>query len=74
MENGNEKKPTKEQVVAWVKRDAHAASYFLAMLVRYPDIVDKIADELYDRIMSEEQGALIDSVAAVRKEAEDAVK
>lgn len=54
--------PTKDQVREWIKRDISASSYFLGMLLRYPDICEKLADELYTRIVSEEQGALIDHV------------
>lgn len=54
--------PTKDQVRLWVKQDINASSYFLSMLLRYPDLVDKIADEFYERIVSEEQGALIDHI------------
>lgn len=53
---------TREQVYEWTKRDISAASYFLSMLLRYPDIIQGVADELYDRVMDEEQGALIDKM------------
>lgn len=58
--------PTKDQVREWIKRDISASSYFLAMLLRYPDIVEALADELYKRIISEEQGALIDHVTKAK--------
>lgn len=60
--------PSQEQVTEWIKRDINAASYFLSMMVRYPDIVDSLAREIYERILTEEQGALIDKV---RKEAKN---
>lgn len=63
LENGVKvEMPTKDQVRLWVKQDINASSYFLSMLLRYPDLVDKIADEFYERIVSEEQGALIDHI------------
>lgn len=52
--------PNKDQVREWVRRDITASSYFLSLLLRYPDIVENIADQLYDRIMSDEHGAAID--------------
>lgn len=56
-----EKSPvTKEQVTEWVRRDITAASYFLSLLIRYPDIISSVADQLYDRVMKEENGSLID--------------
>lgn len=63
MEKTSEiKTPTKEEVHGWIKRDISASSYFLSMLLRHPDVIEKIADELFDKIMSEEQGALIDQI------------
>lgn len=54
--------PTQEQVRLWVKQDLAASSYFLGMLLRYPDLVDRIADELFKRVQSDEHGALIDRI------------
>jgi len=57
MENGNDKKavtPTKEQVKEWLKRDIAAASYGLRVMLRYPDLLDKFSEEIYDRLMSED--------------------
>lgn len=76
-ENQNEvfqKKPsnpvTREQVYEWTKRDISAASYFLSMLLRYPDIIQGVADQLFDRVMDEEQGAFIDKISKEKVEPE----
>lgn len=62
MENGQKSlfPPTKEQVRDWVKRDVTASSYFLSMMLRYPELLEELSDKLYEKILSEEQGALID--------------
>lgn len=66
---GKSSKPvTREQVYEWTKRDISAASYFLSMLLRYPDIIQGVADQLYDRVMDEEQGALIEKVSKEKVE------
>lgn len=62
------KEVTREQVYEWTKRDISAASYFLSMLLRYPDIIQGVADELYDRVMDEEQGALIEKITKEKVE------
>lgn len=45
---------TKDIVKEWVKRDIGAAAYALRVFLRYPDLLDKFASEMYDRIMAEE--------------------
>lgn len=58
-EQGKESKalptPTIEMVRTWVKRDTQAASYFLTMLLKYPDVLDRIADELFARTLQERE-------------------
>lgn len=54
--------PSKEDVHKWIKRDLSAASYFLAMMLRYPDIIESLATELYERVLKDQQGAGIDHV------------
>lgn len=54
--------PTREAVHGWIKRDISAASYFLSMLLRYPDIIEGMAGEVYARILKDEQGAAIDHI------------
>lgn len=56
------KMPTREQVREWSKRDLTACHYFLGMLIRYPDIIEKMADEIYQKALTSEQGAAIDKV------------
>lgn len=43
--------PTLEMVKTWVKRDVDAASYFLNMLRRHPEVVDMLAQELYKKAL-----------------------
>lgn len=57
-----EKKPTREDVREWTKRDLLAASYFLNLLQRYPEIVEQMADMIYDHATMKENGAAIDHV------------
>lgn len=54
--------PSREDVHSWIKRDITAASYFLSMLLRYPDIMESMAGELYAKVLEKEQGAAIDHV------------
>lgn len=62
MENGTKIKPTKDQVLQWVKADLRSAHYFLGMLMRYPEILDSCAQQIYDHAMMKEGGAAIDQV------------
>lgn len=56
------KVPSREDVHQWIKRDISAASYFLSMLLRYPDIMETMAGELYAKVLEKEQGSGIDHV------------
>lgn len=61
----NEKKmeiPSRDVVREWVKKDLHAANYALALLLRYPDIVEKMADEIYERLLIEESDKRMDEL------------
>lgn len=62
METTEKKVPSQDQVKEWVRRDITASSYFLSLLLRYPDIIENIADQLYERIQSEANGAVIDHI------------
>lgn len=55
--------PSKDVVREWMRKDIAAASYSLSLLMRYPDIIETMADQLYDRIVTESKSPLIDSVA-----------
>lgn len=57
-----DEKPSREQVREWTKRDLLAASYFLNLLQRYPEIIDEMADLIYDHATIKENGAAIDHV------------
>lgn len=63
MEKEPKTKPTKEMVMAWVKADLGAAHYFLGMLMRYPEIMDSCASQIYEHAMRKEGGAAIDHVS-----------
>lgn len=54
--------PTIENVREWVKRDMSAAHYFLGILMRYPDILDSVAEQIIAHVKAKENGAAIDSV------------
>lgn len=62
METTEKKVPSQDQVKEWVRRDITASSYFLSLLLRYPDIIENIAEQLYERVMAEESGAVIDHI------------
>lgn len=55
VQDKNGEPPSREVVREWVKRDLHAAHYALRLLLRYPDIVERMADEMYERLIIEEQ-------------------
>lgn len=54
--------PTVEMVKDWVKTDLKTAHYFLGLLLRYPEIVDRAAEEIYEHANRVENGAAIDHV------------
>lgn len=56
------KVPTKEQIREWVRRDLHSAHYFMGILLRYPEIMDSCAQQIYDYAMKKENGPGIDHV------------
>lgn len=55
--NGTLPPPTPEQVTEWVKRDLQAAAYFLNMLLKYPEIIEECAKQIYEHTMQKESGA-----------------
>lgn len=54
--------PTVEQVREFIKKDLEAAHYFLGLMLRYPDVLDRAAADIHGHAMSTEQGAAIDHV------------
>lgn len=44
---------TKDHVLQWCTRDIAAAGYFLNMLKKYPDVIEMIATELYEKAQQE---------------------
>jgi hypothetical protein len=55
-------KPTKEQVVEWVKRDFASAHYFLGVMLRYPEIMESCAEQIIAHVNAKENGAAIETV------------
>lgn len=68
---GSKPQVTVEMVKEWVRRDIASGSYFLSMLMKHPDVVDKIAEELFNRVEEESTGSAIDHIEK-RKEAANA--
>lgn len=61
-EKVGKEKPTREEVHEWTKRDLVAASYFLNLLQRYPDVIKQMADMIYQHAMTTENGAAADHI------------
>lgn len=56
--------PEKATVLTWIRKDLEAAHYLLGIILqRHPEIVEEMADQVYDTIMRKENGAAIDHVA-----------
>lgn len=49
--------PSREMVREWIRKDLFAANYAIRLMLRYPDILDKMSDEIYERLLIEEQDA-----------------
>jgi len=62
--------PDKQTVIEWVKRDMHAAHYFLGLLLRYPEIVERVANDILAHVHSRENGPAINSEAVREVEKE----
>lgn len=60
LKNENGQKVTKEMVIEWVKRDLVASHYFLGVLLRYPEVMQSCAEQIYEHAMKREGGAAID--------------
>lgn len=65
-ENGKDqnqpKIPSKDTIRKWTENDLNSAIYFLSMVKRYPEILDKVADEIYQKAIKDEQGSAVDHV------------
>lgn len=44
---------TRSKVHEWIKKDLDAALAFLQMLRKYPDVMERFADQLYDQMIDE---------------------
>lgn len=56
--------PDQPTVASWVKRDLEAAHYFLGVLLRYPEIMESVAQQIIDHVNAKENGAAIDKMNA----------
>lgn len=55
--------PTRDQVQKWVRKDLESAHYLFGVLLhRYPDLIESLANDIYDHAMKLEGGAAIDHV------------
>lgn len=55
--------PDKATVLEWVKKDLHSAHYLLGLVLqRHPEIVEEVANNIFDTVMIKENGAAIDHV------------
>lgn len=54
--------PTIDQVTEWVKKDLVAAHYFLGLLLRYPEIMERTAKDIMEHVKMKENGAAVDSI------------
>jgi len=62
-EENEVKIPTKEEVIGWVKKDLHSAHYLLGVILyRHPEIVEELSNEIYESVMTKENGAAINHV------------
>lgn len=53
--------PDKATVADWVRKDLNSAHYLLGVVLhRYPQIIDEIADRIFEHAMTKENGAAID--------------
>lgn len=60
--NPSQKIPSLDEVKEWTKKDLQAATYFLGMLQRYPEIIDAIATLIHHHAKTTEQGAAVDKL------------
>lgn len=40
--------PSRDQVRQWIERDINTAIYALSAVAKFPDLLDKMADEMYE--------------------------
>jgi len=67
-ENPVYKDVTLEQVRDWVKKDLHAAHYFLGLLLSHPEAIQKAADEIYKEVKLREAGTAIDNIEKLNQQ------
>lgn len=57
--------PQKSTVLEWVRKDLQSAHYLLGVILhRHPEIVEEMAETVYETVMRKENGAAIDHEAA----------
>lgn len=54
--------PTPDRILEWVKKDIECANYCLSFVLRDPEILKRMAQEIFDAAMTKENGSLIDHV------------
>jgi len=60
--------PSLETVKKWVVKDLESAHYMLGLVLhRHPEIIEEMAQNIYDAVMRKEQGAGIDHVPAMEE-------
>lgn len=57
-----------EKVLEWCQRDLVACHYFLGLMLRYPEVVKKAAEEMYEHVKMKEGGSAIDTAKAAAVE------
>lgn len=57
--DGTVSPPSLQDVRKWIESDLVAAGYFLNMLRQYPEVLDKLAEELYKHSLEKEKGSAI---------------
>lgn len=52
--------PDVETIKKWTRNDLQSAIYFLSLINRYPELIDKIAEEIHKYALTKEQGQAIE--------------
>jgi len=65
QEKQGRRAPRKEEVLEWVKKDLESCHYLLGVVLKlYPEVVARMADDVFETIMEKEKGAAVDHVTA----------
>lgn len=56
----NQEMPDIDIVKKWVRKDMESAQYLLAFILqRHPEIIDAVAEEIYNKSILQEQGPAV---------------